>query len=151
MNKKGFLLAEETLKIIIAAICIIFLVGLIFIVYSSITGAKKTKQAEENLNRINEIINSLENGENENSDIANPIGWNLLSFLGTEKPNSCLNTNCLCICKGEEAIKCDKRGKGSCLVVKNLASYINIEIKETDDLTFINIKKQDNKILITEV
>jgi hypothetical protein len=152
MNKKGFLLAEETFKVIIAAICILFLVGLIVAVYNAITGAKKIEQAEENLNRINEIIASLENEENENQDIANPEGWHLLSFLGSEKPNSCLSSNCLCICKGAEAAKCDKKGKGSCLVVKDLTgSNLNIEINGSTDLTFVNIKKEDNKILITEV
>ena len=145
-------MAEETLKVVIAVICILFLIGLIVAVYLSITGAKKTEQAEENLNRIGDIISSLENGENETQSITNPEGWNLLSFLGIERPNSCLNSNCLCICKGTEAAKCDKRGKGSCLVVANLTnSNLNIEVKGAKDLTFINIKKQDNKILITEV
>lgn len=152
MNKKGFLLAEETLKILVAVICLVFLIILIVAVYTAVTGAKKTKQAEENLNRINEIITSLQEGESENQDITNPKGWYLLSFLGAEKPNSCLNSNCLCICKGTGAAKCDKRGKGSCLVVANLASSnLEIEIKGTSDLTFISIKKQDSKILITEV
>lgn len=152
MHKKGFLLAEETLKVVIAAICIIFLIVLIIAVYNAITGAKKTEQAQENLNRINDIIVSLENEESENKDIANPEGWHLLGFVYGEKPNSCLNNNCLCICKGADAEKCDKRGKGVCLIVTNLtASALDIKIKGSSDLTFINIKKQDNKILITGV
>jgi type II secretory pathway pseudopilin PulG len=152
MDKKGFLLAEETLKVIIAAICIIFLIVLIIAVYNAITGSKKTEQAQENLNRINDIIVSLENGESENKDITNPEGWHLLGFVYGNKPNSCLNNNCLCICKGTDAEKCDKRGKGSCLIVTNLTnSNLDIKIKGPSDLTFINIKKQENKILITEV
>lgn len=149
MNKKGgLLLAEETLKVVIAAICIIFLIVLIVAVYKAISGAKEKEQAEENLNRINDIILSLENGGEENSDIANPEGWHLISFVDEEKPNSCLNTCCLCICKGKTAEKCDKRGKGVCLVVENLANgKVSIEIKSP---TFITLLKQDGKIFIGE-
>jgi hypothetical protein len=156
MNKHGFLLAEETLKVIIAAVCIVFLILLIVAVYTAITGAKKTKQAEESLNRISDIVNSLEEGESETQDITNPKGWFLFSFVNVGKPNSCLNNNCLCICSEavikSQIVKCDKRGKGSCLIIEKLAnSNLNIEIKGTSDLTFINIKKQNNTILIGEV
>jgi hypothetical protein len=147
MNKRGFLLAEETLKILVAVICILFLAFFLFSLYNSKVGAEKVKEAKENLNRIGEIIFSLSEGQTENQDIPNPKGWNLYSFIGEEKPNSCLGENCLCICA--TAKKCDK--KGSCIIVSNLASpNLDIEIGGADDLTFINIKKQNGNILIGE-
>ena len=46
-NKRGFLLAEETLKIIIAVICIVFLVYILVAVYNSHSADKKIEQAKE--------------------------------------------------------------------------------------------------------
>ncbi|HPD81491.1 MAG TPA: hypothetical protein PK357_00125 [Candidatus Pacearchaeota archaeon] len=150
MNKKGFLLAEETLKVLIAAICIVFLIFLIITVYNFITGEKKTKQAEENLNRIDEIIASLENEESENQDVSNPEGWHLMSFVNEETPKSCAGINCLCICSKavikSQVEKCDK--KGSCIIFPNLAGgKVNIKIKQP---TVLTILKHEGNIFIGE-
>ncbi len=156
-DKRGFMLGEETLKILVAVICIIFLVYILVAIYNSNTSAKKIEEAKNILSRIETIIVSLEEGAIENQDVPNPQGWHLYSFMEEEKPNSCLNDNCLCICANSliesiksQAKKCDE--KGACLVISNLAtSNLNLKIKDVDELLFIGIKKQGGKILIGEL
>jgi len=153
-DKKGFLLAEETLKIIIAVICIVFLIYLLVAIYNSSTAEKKIEQAESILSRTDLIISSLKEGENERQDIANPAGWHLYSFAGQEKPNFCANEKCLCICQKSlikqitsQASKCDKMG--ACLVVPDLAvAQIDLRITGTNPLLFIEIKNQNGRIFI---
>jgi hypothetical protein len=157
MNKKGFMLGEETLKILVAVICIIFLVYILIAIYNSNSSAKKIEDAKGVLARIEVIISSLEEGTVENQDIPNPEAWHLYSFTGEEKPNSCAGENCLCICDNtlikmfkSQAKKCDE--KGACLVVSNLAtSNLDLKIKSADELLFIGIKKQDGGIFISEL
>jgi hypothetical protein len=156
-DRKGFLLGEETLKILVAVICIVFLVYILVAIYNSNTSAKKIEDAKNVLSRIEAIISSLEEGAIERQDVPNPEGWHLYSFIGEEKPNSCLNDNCLCICANSlieiitsQAKKCDD--KGSCLVISNLAtSELDLKITSADELLFIGIKKQNGKILIGEL
>lgn len=47
-NKKGFLLANETLKIIIAVICIGFLIYFLAMLYLSKSGTQDKMDAENN-------------------------------------------------------------------------------------------------------
>jgi len=47
-NKRGFLLAEETLKIIVALIVIILLVSLLFALYFSNISKQENSESEEN-------------------------------------------------------------------------------------------------------
>lgn len=155
-DKKGFLLAEETLKIIIAVICIIFLVYILITIYNANASPKKIEDAKDSLSRIDAIISALGEGETQTQDIPAPDGWHLYSFVGQEKPNSCLNENCLCICANSlitlitsQAKKCDK--EGACLVVSKLAmSQIDLKITGADNLLFIQIKKQNGKIFVEE-
>lgn len=159
MNKNGFLLASETLKIIIAVICIAFLIYFLANLYFSKAGAEKITEAQTNLDRVNDIVLALADGESETQDIPSPEGWYLFGFVGEEKPNSCAGKNCLCICNNvfeyglqekvlRQAKKCDE--KGACLVVEDLISKVEIEIRGPDDLNFILIKNQGGKILIGE-
>ena len=162
-NKRGFLLAEETLKIIIAVICVIFLVYLLAALYNSHSSDKKLNQAKDILTGTDEdsrsiegIILSLKEGGNEIKDISDPSGWHLYSFVGQEKPNSCLNQRCLCICQksfieriNSQAEKCDD--DGVCLVVPNLAaSEIDLKIGQGKKALFLEIKKQNGKVFIEE-
>ncbi|MCX6750371.1 MAG: hypothetical protein NTZ83_02855 [Candidatus Pacearchaeota archaeon] len=159
-DKKGFLLGEETLKIIIAVICILFLVYLLVAIYNSNSGDKKIEQAAavffDEENGIEKIISVLKDGEIRNIDIIDPSGWHLYSFVGQEKPNSCLNQKCLCICEKSlieqlksQAKKCDNKGK--CLTVPRLAvAEVDLKIRGADDILFIEIKNQNGKIFIEE-
>ncbi len=155
-NKKGFLLGEETLKIIIAVICLLFLVYLIISVYNANSSAKKLDEAKNVLARADQIVTHLSVGGEEQLDIPNPEKWHLLSFTQVEKPNSCLNEKCLCICPTptinlikSQIKQCDD--KGTCLIMKNLANPdMDIKITGTDPLLFVNIKNIDSAIVIGE-
>jgi len=103
MNKKGFLLGEETVKIIISLIVIVFLVYFLVSLYLNRTGGKDVEFAEESLELLVESISS----EISSVEIYNPEGAWIFSWPveidGKEIiPNSCLNQgweNCLCICR----------------------------------------------------
>jgi hypothetical protein len=167
-NKRGFLLGEETLKIIVAVICIILLVGLLVALYYSQINSAKTKQAQATLTNSSESIASVIervelgqglNGSSETKLIHNPSGWYLSSYTGnSQKPNSCAGENCLCICDkvfvdtlfgimdSRQLKECDKNG--ACLIVSDLKDKeISIKINPGTGLL---IKKQDNFIEVSE-
>jgi hypothetical protein len=157
-NRKGFMLAEETIKIIIAVICILFLIYILVAVYNANTSAKKIDDAKAVLSRIETIVSFLEEGTIERQDIPNPIGWSIYSFIGEEKPNSCAGENCLCICDSVSSInifasqagRCDN--KGACINIPKLATpNLELKIENGDNLLFIGIKKQNGDILISKI
>jgi hypothetical protein len=156
MNKRGFLLGEETLKIIIALICIVFLIYFLVSLYYSKVNEQKLKEAEALLKdspeSIEAKIDNLENVNPAERQLVNPKGWYLFSFTQEQKPNSCVGKNCLCICPklwslnfwGEQAEKCDE--DGVCLIVEDLRGFNMIKI----DHQFIIIRKQAGTIQIEE-
>jgi len=161
MNKKGFqLLSEETLKIVIAVICIVFLVYILVSLYFSVTGAQETKYAQANINGDNGVakeISRINVGGTPNEQgflIPNPNGWHVFSFVGQDKkPNLCTNANCICICRNilidifDRQIKeCDS--KGACAVVSNLEKFNKIKIENSG--VFLSIRKVNNLIEITK-
>jgi hypothetical protein len=97
-DKKGFLLAEETLKIILAVIAIGFLAFLLFSLYNANKTAKDLELAEESLDFLIQEIGN----QREEVDIYNPKGWIISSWSSGQLPQSCSNlawSNCICICK----------------------------------------------------
>ena len=139
MNKKGFLLGEETLKIVLAVIAIGFLVFFLVSLYSSHTQTKDLELAEASLEHL---IEGIDLG-NQEIEIYNPVGgainWFILSWPFNDFiPNTCSNVgweNCICICKGgrkgEERFvsRCDEGG--ICLEndfkIEGDENYIKIE------------------------
>ena len=102
-NKKGFLLAEETLKVILAVIAIGFLVFLLFSLYKAGKDSKDFELAKESLNFLEQEINA----EKTSVDIYNPKGWFIVSWIKGQGNNLkfCENlglTNCLCIVKNDD-------------------------------------------------
>ena len=131
MNKKGFLLAEETLKIILAVISIGFLVYFLGALYFANQNSEKLEQAKASLEFLINEINSMKE-EIREVQIYNPEGWVISSWphkvlKGTpgfreevnDIPNSCSNLNwenCICICEDTIALNlegsdCDNKGK----------------------------------------
>ena len=101
-DKKGFLLAEETLKIILAVIAIGFLAYLLFSIYFNYRENKDLEMAKASLEHLIEKINS---GSAE-AEIYNPTtnnAWYIASWpISGKKPLYCDNLGwetCLCICK----------------------------------------------------
>ena len=155
-NKSGNLLPEETLKIIIAVIGIIFLVFLLVSVYFALTGAQDLKKAEDSKGIITGEIQRLNSGGTYNPDgklIPNPAGWNLISYVGDKKPNSCTGQDCFCICKNilidifdRQLNECDKGG--TCSTVNGLNNFGKIKIENGG--TWILIQKVNDGIQITK-
>ncbi len=163
MNKKGILLAEETLKIIVAVICIGFLIYVLMNIYYTNEDTKKISEAKSVLYESDESIRTyiqkveiengtLEEGMAEEFIINNPDGWYLFNFTKDKKPNQCAGENCVCICDdvlwdigGDRQIsKCED--KGVCLIKENINVPYSIEITSN---THIIIRKKGNQISIT--
>lgn len=124
MKKRGFLLAEETLKIILGVIAIGFLAFLLFSLYSH---AKESKQSEYAKESLNFLISEISAGKS-TVDVYNPEGWNLgvwphevkkeswisyFSSTTTDTPQTCRNLgweSCICICNNNDANSCDDTG-----------------------------------------
>lgn len=171
-DKRGFLLAEETLKIILAVIGIGFLIFLLGSLYfnnmqdNNLKHARDIlKQADENLEdtiRRVEIGNgSLENGSAEEFSFNNPSGWSMFSFIPGEDeniPNPCANKNCVCVCnsalteedsllsKGQSR-KCGE--EGSCLVVQELNKFEEIKIRS--GVNKIKVSENKSGIFIEDI
>jgi hypothetical protein len=97
-NKKGFFLAEETLKIVIAVIVIIFLVYFLASLYFSGRDSQDMKFAESS---VNYIIGQMNSNIRE-IQVFNPEGWMITAWTkGKDMPLQCSNLdwkNCICIC-----------------------------------------------------
>jgi len=134
MKKRGFLLAEETLKIILGVIAIGFLAFLLFSLYSHSKDAKELELARESLDFI---MDEVSLGKT-TVDIYNPEGWNLgvwpheieesfipeilsnipgVSSLPKTKERLVLQTcenfgwkSCICICPKNSKGSCDSKG-----------------------------------------
>lgn len=115
MNKRGFFLAEETMKIILAVICLGFLLFVLGKMYYSYTLDKEVQQAKDTLARVEKEINSMKGDDERKIVIYGPVlkeklinflkqvdWWMLVSFSSGDKPKFCTEkewNNCLCICK----------------------------------------------------
>jgi len=101
MGKRGFLLAEETLKIILAVIAIGFLAYLLFSIYAANRDSRNLELARSSLDFLIEEIND----EKTEVEIYNPGNWVILSWSGIEGddiPLSCSNIgweSCICMTK----------------------------------------------------
>ena len=105
-NKKGFLLGEETVKIVISLIVLVFLVILLFKLYNGVQD-NKLEQAKSSLNYLIEQINA--EGVEE-VVIYNPEGW-WITVWHDPNPDLCSKwDSCLCICDGNSIGDCDKKG-----------------------------------------
>jgi len=96
-NKKGFLLGEYTLKIIIAVLCILLLLYLLSVLYSSFTDEKNFNRAKETLDNLNEKMVDAKTSA-VSLPLLEPNGWRLISYIGLEKPEACTK-NCICLCE----------------------------------------------------
>ncbi len=160
MKKRGELLESETLKIVIAVICIGILIYLLVSLYFALSGEEEKKQAQAIISGEHGIaaeINRISAGGTETAQgflVPNPSGWYIFSFAGEEKkPNLCIQQNCICICRNilinlfDRQIKaCDD--KGACTAVSILKKFERIEIGKAG--TYISIKKVNGEIEIAK-
>ena len=162
-NKRAFLLAEETLKIIIAVIAIVFLIGFITALYMTFQSGQKEKEAQATLEKLKEAI---DNNQDE-FVIYNPKDWLLISWpLEGESvsPRICsINQweNCLCISSArftkrvgnlaEESKSCVEISER--IIVKGDWRFLKFGPDEQGAMMIdpgmaITINKQDDKIVI---
>lgn len=149
-NKKAFFLAEETVKIVLAVIVILFLAGFLYGIYGTIRGNKDLKIAQENLNNLNEKI---KDGKTNYFDILGPErgittkGWILVSFpmqgsSSSIKPNHCPvdSKNCLCIC-GVKNFRFSVTAEGVARICDELGTCLSSDFKIIQDGKIDSIKK----------
>jgi len=159
MNKKGNLLGEYTLKIIISAMALLLLLYLLFVLYSTFTDKQSFARAEATLESLNEkMADARENQTgSESIPLLEPNGWRLISFApslsAADKPDKC-QKNCICLCEDEDTAwklwwakdqieKCNIRG-----VCKNYDAGINdLKIELRKD---VEVKFQGGNYVITE-
>jgi len=106
-DKKGFFLAEETLKIIIAVLVIAFLIYFLVSLYLSSGSSEEIKFAESSVRYITEQLN-LQSSE---IILYNPEDWILVSWKEEQLPEFCSNIgwkNCVCICEDKDS--CSENG-----------------------------------------
>ena len=158
MNKKAFLLAEETLKMVIALISISFLIYFLSSLYFTNQNSKDLELAEATLENLIESANS----GIEEVEIYNPEGWILSSWphdvkksrivydeeIKNDIPKSCSNLgwkNCVCICDSAinfESSDCDKAG----ICLKSEYNVVG-DVIELEDLPLnLLIDKENKKI-----
>ncbi len=131
MDRRGFLLGEEVVKMVVAAICLGFLIYFLTSLYFTKLHDEKLQQARATLERVSEII-ADKDVEEASIDMVNPSGWYVFGFAGEGlKPNNCLGKDCLCICpkvlfRSQEKT-CDR--KGVCIVVEGLNPFLPFKIK----------------------
>lgn len=124
-NKRGFLLAEETLKIVIAVISIGFLIYFLTALYMSNRDSKDLELAKASLQHlVDEINDGRESIEIYNPETSWSTHWGLFIWpYGGDsiKPKTCENLGwekCICICgitlgtlkKQATSEGCDKLG-----------------------------------------
>jgi len=164
-SKRGFLLAEQTVKIIIALIGILILVFLLVSLYYSKIKADKQAKAFNTLTgneRIEDNLKQVEEGKVNPArlQIFEPAGWYIFLFTGEGiKPNSCVGENCICICadvwafniidpfsneRERQTEECDE--DGACLIINNLENRED-QIEIIRDM-YLLIKKENNKIKV---
>ena len=154
-NKKGFLLGEEGLKLIIAVIVLVFLIYFLVSLYMAQSVNKEKEEAKASLKKIIEAIRS----QNDNSNIFlfNPKDWLLVSFVkGEIEPVQCFKENCICVCpithkyffiKNKFSVSCNR--KGVCEKVSGIRKFNSIKIKESKNgITKIKIEKKNKEVII---
>jgi len=152
-NKKAFLLASQTLKIVLAVLGIALLTYLLFALYNASSNDQDLKSAKSAIERISEIVIKLRANPTYVGNLTEltPNGWSIFSFVQKEvKPNICSGQDCLCICdeahsvwgmlKNRQQKECDK--EGACLIITDLKKFNEIPIQEVGGaFTKIEIKK----------
>ncbi len=110
-SKKGFMLGEYTLKIIIAVICIVLLIYLLYSLYSGYIDDKNRKLAEASLEELGEKMEEAKVywGSSE-MVLLGPDSWlgywenskdaRFIGFFKAKPPKECIE-NCLCLCLGQ--------------------------------------------------
>jgi hypothetical protein len=170
-NKRGFLLASQVVKIVIAVICIVFLVYLLASIYFNKINSQKKAEGTAFLERLGDQIRAVHGGipPTAEKDFPNPKGWYLISFTDATrenkdtKPKQCASVKCLCVCdrvwkyawnsawasrRERQVAKCDK--SGTCIRTPELKNYEDEVAIESQPGVYITIKKTQEGVDISK-
>jgi hypothetical protein len=107
-GESGSFLAEHVLGIIVAVLCIVFLIVLAVIVYNWFSEKTDYDKAESNIKLVYDEIDLIYKSTGNNVGniiIYPPIKWVLRSYTNSFPQTECYGkTSCLCIC---EAVTCE--------------------------------------------
>ncbi len=118
MNRRGFLLGETAVKVVVAIIAIILLIALLVSLYATFSNKDELLKAEATLNSVVERVGRVASDPNTKSlnfFLPNPKDWLLLYYENGE-PSACEGEKCLCVCDtpgvfgGTQANNCNKVG-----------------------------------------
>ncbi len=101
-NKKGFLLGEFSLKVIIAIICILLLIYLLGRLYFNQQLSAEEEQAGATLDSIVAALPKAKDnpGQEITMTVYNPEGWVIVFWDKThDRPETCFDKSCICVCK----------------------------------------------------
>ena len=145
MNKNGFLLGEEKIKIILALLGIIILIYIITAFYLNTSNSNKITQAESSLNAVFEHIDIAKQEGSSILPIFVPTSWYLFTYSELdEKPKLCAaDSDCICICAKKSFFNVFKNQEEVC-AEKGVCKNSLDAIEKTDE---IEIKELDLKII----
>ena len=159
-NKKGFMLGEFTLKVIVAVLCIALLIYLLFAIYSIFTSSSEIGQAKASLDIVVQGIGIASSGsEGEfNTVITEPSSWLILYYSAenVRRPLRCGSNACICMCKEKGMLDlkdqeeiCDSESDGTCAITSNNVEIAGQSLK-IEEAVDILIKKEGAKIVISK-
>ncbi len=125
-SKKGSLLLEsETVKIVLAVICIFLLIILAYKLYTLFMKKTAIEIARENIEQLANRINKLADGQSGKFTLTGPNDWYLMLFnKGDSMPSQCSSANnCLCICESQTYVGCDQQGVCKAIDIDGQMSY----------------------------
>lgn len=161
MNKNGFFLAEETLKIVVAVICISFLIFILGKMYYSYSVDEEKQQAKDTLAHIEKEINSMKEGDVREIMVYSPRYsivreqidyWIFMGFDKANRPKYCVEKRwegCLCVCKNiwVEALNGYEEKCEICASSDSTGlSKIRVDFKELP--LALSVKKMDNQLIV---
>lgn len=147
-NKKGFLLGEYTLKVIIAVLCLLLLVYLLFRVYSNYDKKKDLDNAVKSIESLIGKMNEARGNSPQSVTLLEPSKWILIYYKDKiNRPGLCVGS-CICLCEKtfferNQIIGCEE--KGSCREVSEEISLNDIALP-----TDLEIKFENNKFIINK-
>jgi len=123
----------EVMKIIIAVVCILFLVILSVQLYNLFNSKTRIEQAKTNAENIALRMNALEEGESFTYQLLSPSGYILTGWpIDSKLPSQCLSkgwTNCICFCKYSKDANSNLRSAAHAFFENNILTNWLAEIK----------------------
>lgn len=164
MDKRGLLMLEQIIKLLIAVIVISLIIYAGVTLFRTYIGRPGEMKAKGTLNKVVQTLEKAnESGITEKLLIYTPKGWYIVAFDSDQnenhkfkKPSVMFNKNCVCVCQGGLIRKICR--SEICREIKmplkkvNEQAFIKIEIKE---IWIANMKTQwdvsEKPIVMTEL